>query len=144
MDFAKLRRHVRQQFHARVGHEHIVFNPDAAPIWKICTRLNRKHHTGSTNSLRTSTSGRRRTIRGSSCTSIPKPWPVPCPNASPIPPSSSDRAPRHRSQTVIAPVRRRHGDRRGASARTASYTFANRGEARPMQTVRVRSTQYES
>jgi hypothetical protein len=47
MDFAKLRRHVRQQFHARVGHEHIVFNPDAAPIWKICTRLDRKHHAGS-------------------------------------------------------------------------------------------------
>src|SRR5262249_8340902 len=35
MDFAKLRRHVRQQVNARSGHEHIVFNPDAAPFWKI-------------------------------------------------------------------------------------------------------------
>jgi len=47
MDFAKLRGHVRQQFYARVGHEHIVFNPDAAPIWKIRARLNREHHAGS-------------------------------------------------------------------------------------------------
>jgi hypothetical protein len=47
MDFAKLRRHVRQYFHARVGHEHIVFNPDAAPIWKIRARLNREDHAGS-------------------------------------------------------------------------------------------------
>jgi hypothetical protein len=46
MDFAKLRGHVRQQFYARVGHEHIVFNPDAAPIRKIGARLNRKHHAG--------------------------------------------------------------------------------------------------
>jgi hypothetical protein len=47
MDFAKLRRHVRQQLYARVGHEHIVFNPDAAPIRKIRARLNREHHAGS-------------------------------------------------------------------------------------------------
>ena len=32
------------------------------------------------------------TMRGSSCTSIPSPWPVPWPNASPMPAAASDVA----------------------------------------------------
>ena len=54
-----------RQLDAALRHEHIVFNSDAAPAWKVRTRLDREHHARSDEcSSRASTSGRRGTIRG--------------------------------------------------------------------------------
>src|SRR3954447_4999737 len=90
-----------------------------------------------------STSGRLREILGSSCTSTPSPCPVPWPNASASP---------YRPSVSRAAASMSNLDRPGATAaiarsrasRTAAWTSRARALARPADTVRVKSTQYES
>ena len=70
--------------HPVVGHQHVVFDPDAAESLDIRARLDREHHARARAGSRPGPVAGR-PIRGSSCTSSPRPWPVPWPNASPSP-----------------------------------------------------------
>ena len=38
--------HVREQLDSLVSHEHVVFDPHAAPAWEVGARLDREDHAG--------------------------------------------------------------------------------------------------
>ena len=119
---------------------------------------------GSTGSSSVSTSGPRREIRGSSCTSMPRPWPVPWPNASASPwraegvprrrvdrKSAIGRAPPHRLPGHAPRERRRRppgpvdlpsrptlfGSSRRSMSRTRRRSPAPRGRLRLLFARRV-------
>ena len=57
--------------HIRIGHEHVVFDPDTADAGHVCARLDRENHSRLDDS--SGSPGASRAIRGSSCTSSPRP-----------------------------------------------------------------------
>ena len=96
-------------FHARVRHQHIVFDPDAAPAREVCARLDREDH-----------AGRDRLVARVDVGPPPRdprilvhfdaePWPVPWPNASPMP---APRQATSRAARVDGKPRRARADRR--------------------------------
>ena len=89
-DLQQVGRHVGQHLDAVVRHQHVVLDPNAAPAGEIRAGLDREDHPGRDRFVAACPRpARRRVIRGSSCTSMPRPWPVPWPNASPSPCAAS-------------------------------------------------------
>ena len=129
-----------------VGHQHVVFDPDAAPAREIGAGLDREHHAGRDRLVvARRRPGRRRAIRGSSCTSMPEAvsGAVAERLAQPVP---RQRVARRRVDGE--PRRARRRPRRSPDrAPRSTARVAPRAPARPAgptETVRVRSTQYES
>ena len=108
----------------------------------IGARLDREHHARLA-PARPAARAPACAIRGSSCTSRPSPWPVPCPNAS-AKPVRREHLPRRRVDRARPRPRPHGGDGRRLRLADRIEQPAQARPTCPAATVRVRSTQYPS